>query len=80
LNKLNDNWIDILEEGLLPRCNACGIFQHSIGIRHKQSEQCRNETAIKQECLENEKNKVIIKVTIFMIDATPIKKVDNLEE
>jgi hypothetical protein len=47
--------------------------------KHTQSERCKKWTTIKHECLESERNKIVMKETIFTISGTPIKTVDTFK-
>jgi hypothetical protein len=50
-----------------------------VGTNHKQSERCRKWTAIKQDRLTKERDSIVIKGTMFTINNTPIKTVDEFE-
>jgi hypothetical protein len=41
--------IIIEEEGLLPRCTKCGLFQSIVGEKHQKSADCKRFTEIKEK-------------------------------
>jgi hypothetical protein len=65
--------IIIEEEGPLPRCPFCGIFQRTVGEKHIQSAICKKWTTMKQEQQISKANKILIQETVFTINGAPIK-------
>jgi uncharacterized Zn finger protein len=52
----NNDMIRIEQEGILDRCDKCGIFQKDVGIKHQQSKQrkiCANKKELQKKQIEN---------------------------
>jgi hypothetical protein len=43
-----EDTIIIREEGRLPQCDCCGIFQRDVGQKHKESIDCKRATKSKE--------------------------------
>jgi hypothetical protein len=55
-----EDTIIINEEGLLPQCEKCGIFQKDVGIRHQASKDCKKASKM-QEARNDEKRQALAK-------------------
>jgi hypothetical protein len=60
---IKDNVI-IAEEGQLPCCTKCGIFQRNVGPGHQESQRCKEWTKRKTEREIDIINKEIVANTI----------------
>jgi hypothetical protein len=52
----NDDIIIINQEGLLPRCIECGLFQTSVSTKHMASAKCIKYAKMRKDW-ENDKKK-----------------------
>lgn len=64
--------IIIEEEGLLPQCTKCGLFQSIVGEKHQKSADCKRFTAIKEKRLKAEVQKAAAQF-VFTVNGIPIK-------
>jgi hypothetical protein len=65
--------IIIMQEGLLPRCNECGLYQANVNTaRHLESEDCKKYTAIRNntrfDLSQQATNNVQFKVNVEKIN------------
>ena len=70
--------IIIEEEGKLPQCDKCGIFQKNVDEKHKASEDCKKATKT-QEARKAVKKQKLAKEFTFMIGDTPIENVKDFK-
>jgi uncharacterized paraquat-inducible protein A len=56
----NKDTIMIEEEGALPKCPNCGIFQNFVGLTHQQSIECQRWRRILQEWETYGKNMKVV--------------------
>ena len=71
--------IIIKEEGLLPQCLQCGIFQNNVNSdKHLQSEDCKRYTEIKNNKRLDICNKASVNVK-FQLDGNNIKAVNEFK-
>ena len=73
-----EDTIIINEEGLLPQCEKCGIFQKDVGIRHQASKDCKKASKT-QEARNDEKRQALAKQVTFMVGDTPIENVKQFK-
>jgi predicted RNase H-like nuclease len=71
--------IAIKEEGRLPQCTSCGLYQHNAHTaKHTKSKECKQYTKTKkrqwQEIIQNAANNVR-----FHIDNHPLEKTTNFK-
>ena len=77
----NRHWNDVIEiqeEGLLPQCSKCLLFQSCVDEKHQNTLDCKRFTKIKDD---REKAKVQQKAPqkIFYVNGTPIKRVKEFK-
>ncbi len=70
--------IIVEEEGQLPRCGKCGIFQKSVGLKHQASVDCKRYTESRERRADVKVQKVANEV-VFMINERPIKCVKEFK-
>ena len=63
------------EEGTLPRCERCGLFQRIVGPKHQQSADCVRWTAIRKKRAEDKVNKKTVRETVFNVQGVLIENV-----
>ena len=74
-----DHIIVINEEGLLPQCVQCGIFQSNVSLeKNLQSEDCKRYAQIKNNKRLDRCNKAATNVK-FQLNGNNIKKVDDFK-
>ena len=74
-NVHNEDTLIVEEEGVLPRCERCGLFQREVGIKHQQSADCISWTAIRNKRADDKVNKKAMKDTVFNVQGMPIENV-----
>ena len=71
--------IIINEEGLLPQCHQCGIFQNNVNSdQHLQSEDCKRYTDVKNNKRQDRCNMAATNVN-FQLNGNDIKKVSDFK-
>ena len=75
----NKDTIIIEEEGRLPRCGNCGLFQMSVGPRHQQSLDCQRWTKTRLDRDSCKVNKKAVLETVFSVQGTPIETVTEFK-
>jgi Reverse transcriptase (RNA-dependent DNA polymerase) len=75
----NSDTIVIREEGLLPRCSNCGIFQKDVGPQHKQSEACKSATRCIEIRRSQKENEQMAESTVFTVKGNPIERVSEFK-
>jgi hypothetical protein len=73
-----EDTIIVEEEGLLPQCTECGLFQRDVGPKHQATKDCKKSAATRQrrhDAVEQE----VAEATIFYIDGRPIKNVKEFK-
>ena len=73
-----EDTIIINEEGLLPQCKKCGIFQKDIGIRHQASMDCKKASKTR-EAHNDKKKQALAKQVTFLVGDTPIENVNHFK-
>jgi hypothetical protein len=71
--------IIIEEEGLLSRCEKCGIFQKNVGEKHQQSKQCRSNTEDRLIKLRQKENERLAKETVFTVNNVAVENVKEFK-
>jgi hypothetical protein len=74
-----DDTIIIAEEGPLPRCTNCGLFQLLVGKKHQETATCIKYSKIKKDRELDLVNKITASNTIFMINNQPIENVTEFK-
>jgi hypothetical protein len=74
-----DDRFSIAEEGPLPRCGNCGLFQSNIGQRHKESFDCKRWTAVFQKRADDAENKTVVAETVFYVDGVQVETVKEFK-
>jgi hypothetical protein len=78
-NMHNSDTIVIMEEGPLPRCSNCGIFQKKVGPQHKQSEACKRATMCIEIRRSQKENEQMAESTVFTVKGNPIERVSKFK-
>jgi exonuclease III len=78
-NMHNSDTIVIREEGPLPRCSNCGIFQKDVGLQHKQSEACKSATMCIEIRRSQKENEQMAESTVFTVKGNPIERVSEFK-
>jgi hypothetical protein len=78
-NMHNDDIIIINQEGLLPRCIKCGLFQTSVGTKHMVSATCIKYAKMRKDREKDKKNNNVITNTTFSINGLPIECVKEFK-
>ena len=73
-----DDTIIIEEEGRLPRCDNCGIFQKLVDQKHKLSADCKKATKSRQARLD-EKVQLSARQFKFTVSGIPIERVKEFK-
>ena len=68
----------IEEEGPLPKCPQCGLFQRYVGTLHQNTKECQQFAIIQANRILGEEQKTA-KQTIFTIGSTPIETVQEFK-
>ena len=71
-NRHSEDTIIIADEGLLPQCPKCGLFQKCVDAKHQESLDCKRFAAIKEK-REQAKEQARASEFIFTISGNPIK-------
>ena len=71
--------IIVEEEGHLPRCVGCGLFQRSVGIKHQQTADCIRWTKIREDREADKVNKETVAGTVFHVQGVPIETVSEFK-
>jgi hypothetical protein len=70
----------IEEEGLLPRCEECGMFSSTAAsASHRETAFCKNETATYQKRKTFEENQRMAAETVFTANGEPIETVKDFK-
>jgi hypothetical protein len=69
-----EDTIIIVEEGKLPQCNNCGIFQKDVGTKHKMGGECKKATKTR-EARKDEQVQKTARDVVFEVAGTPIENV-----
>jgi hypothetical protein len=78
-NVHNKDTIVIEEEGCLPRCGECGIFQTSVGSAHQQTADCKRWSKVRKDRAADVVNKKTVVETVFTVQGVPIKNVSEFK-
>jgi hypothetical protein len=78
-NMHNGDTIIVEEEGLLPQCTECGIFQMSVGPSHQQSADCQRWAKVHRDRKADKVNKKTVAETVFTVSGEPIKNVEEFK-
>jgi hypothetical protein len=78
-NVHNQDTVIVEEEGLLPRCERCGLFQREVGPKHQQSADCVLWTAIRKKRADDKVNKKAVRETAFNVQGMPIENVTEFK-
>jgi hypothetical protein len=73
-----DNSIIILEEGKLPQCENCGLFQRIVDLKHKMSGDCKRATK-SRKARSDEKRQQLERELTFTVLGTPIERVKEFK-
>jgi hypothetical protein len=71
-NRHPEDTIIIADEGLLPQCPKCGLFQKNVDAKHQESLDCKRFSGIKEK-REQAKKQALASDFVFTINGTPIK-------
>ena len=71
--------IIVEEEGRLPRCVGCGLFQRNVGAKHQQTADCIRWTKIRKDREADKVNKETIAETVFYVQGVPIEIVSEFK-
>jgi hypothetical protein len=69
----NKDTIVIEDEGRLPRCAKCGLFQKDVGLAHQQMAACLSFAQKLSNWENQDTNKRIVSETVFLVNGLPIK-------
>jgi hypothetical protein len=69
-----EDTIIIVEEGELPRCDSCGIFQKDVGPKHKMGGECIKATKTRKARKDEQVQKTARDV-VFEVSGVPIENV-----
>ena len=78
-NVHNKDTLIVEEEGPLPRCDRCGLFQQKVGPKHQQSADCVLWTAIRKKRADDKVNKKAVRDTVFDVQGVPIENVKEFK-
>lgn len=78
-NMHNKDTIIIEEEGRLPRCANCGLFQLNVGPKHQQSQDCIRWTNSFAKRVADKVNKETVKDMVFTVYGGPIEIVTEFK-
>lgn len=78
-NMHNGGTIVVDEEGLLPRCTECGIYQMSVGPLHQQSLDCQRWSKVHRDRAADKVHRKTVAETVFTVLEVPIKNVDEFK-
>jgi exonuclease III len=67
--------IIVEEEGRLPRCVGCGLFQRNVGLKHQQTADCIRWTKTRKDRETDKVNKETVAETVFYVQDVPIETV-----
>ena len=67
-----------MEEGNLPQCENCGLFQKIVDQKHKMSEDCKKATRSRQARLDEKRQQSAREFT-FTVSGTPIERVKEFK-
>jgi hypothetical protein len=71
--------IVIEEEGPLPRCGSCGIFQRNVGPKHRETADCKSSTKTHKDRAKFAEHQKTAAETIFTVNGVPIKNVSEFK-
>ena len=71
-NRHPEDTIIIADEGPLPQCPKCGLFQKNVDTKHQESLDCKRFSGIKEK-REQAKKQALASNFVFTINGTPIK-------
>jgi hypothetical protein len=69
----------IEEEGLLPRCGKCHLFQKNVGQAHQSSADCKRWAAVFQKREDYAENKAVVAETVFYVAGVQVKTVKEFK-
>jgi hypothetical protein len=75
----NKDTIIIQEEGHLPRCTECGLFQRSVGAKHQATADCKHWAKIHKDRDDEKVHKKTVAETVFTVNGNPIKNVPEFK-
>ena len=78
-NMHNGGTIVVDEEGLLPRCTECGLFQATVGLSHQQSLDCKRWSKVHKDREADKVHKKTVAETVFTVLGVPIKNVEEFK-
>lgn len=78
-NMHNKDTIVIEEEGRLPRCTECGIFQRTVDAKHKQTAECLRWSKIRKDRETDKAHSEAVKETVFTVNGVPIRNVSEFK-
>jgi hypothetical protein len=78
-NVHNNDSLIVEEEGPLPRCERCGLFQREVGLKLQQSGDCVLWTAIQKKRADNIVNQKAVRDTVFNVQGAPIENVTEFK-
>jgi hypothetical protein len=73
-----DNCIIITEEGKLPQCENCGLFQRNVDLKHQRSEDCKRATKSRKARSDEKRHQLEREIT-FTVLGTPIERVKEFK-
>jgi hypothetical protein len=73
-----EDTIVIAEEGKLPRCDNCGLFQRNVGQQHKAGKDCKKATRTRKARKDAKLQKTAREV-VFMVEGRPIENVKEFK-
>jgi hypothetical protein len=73
-----DDSIIITEEGKLPQCENCGLFQKIVDQKHKMSGECKRATKARKARLDGKRHQSEREIT-FTVLGTPIERVKEFK-
>jgi hypothetical protein len=74
-----EHTVIIQEEGPLPRCTECGLFQKDVGWKHQHSEDCKRWAKSLKGRKQTTENATKIRNLTFTVNNTPIENVTDFK-
>jgi len=71
--------IVVEDEGPLPRCERCGLFQQQVGLVHQQTADCKRWAAIREKRAADKVYKREMAETVFNVQGVPIENVSEFK-
>jgi predicted RNA-binding Zn-ribbon protein involved in translation (DUF1610 family) len=75
----NEDTIIIEEEGRLPQCPSCGIFQCYVGRTHQQTKTCTEFSKIIREHRKYQEKNELVSETVITVNDSTIKTVKEFK-